>query len=318
MAFCGTEYTYVKNIHGDVTRVNDFLMGTQTNAYEYNSFGEITEMSETYENPFRYCGEYYDAETGWIYLRNRYYDPATGRMLSEDPARAGTNWYIYCNNNPVNYIDPTGLSGIKNDGSYYITHPLDEQLLRLKQEYGGASAKRKQEISIEAQNIRNSGTEGIDWSVRADRSLNYYMIDTDITNKLNNLMKTAGDENFWKRFADLNSVTNAARYADFAWMVRPGGQYDLKSKSEWQGKEHFIYNEEIIWYDDPRNILYGYLGKAMEFEDLTLLSAAGAVQILTGTSSWDYVSSFFDDPRDQKSIKMGIQRFKDTNSWIWW
>ena len=98
----------------------------------------------------------------------------------------------------------------------------------------------------------------------------------------------------------------------------PGGKYDLKSKSEWQGKEHFIYNGEIIWYDDPGNILYGYLGKAMGFEDLTLLSAAGAVQILTGTSSWDYVSSFFDDPRDQKSIKMGIQRFKDTNSWIWW
>lgn len=53
----------------------------------------------------------------------------------------------------------------------------------------------------------------------------------------------------------------------------------------------------------------------MGFEDLTLLSAAGAVQILTGTSSWNYVSSFFDDPRNQKSIKMGI---KDTHSWIGW
>ena len=303
--------SYLKDYHGNVIGTAD-----STGRLDYDAYGNQIQGDDP--DPFGYCGEYYDSETGLIYLRNRYYDPATSRMLSEDPARAGTNWYIYCNNNPVNYIDPTGLSGIKNDGSYYITHPLDEQLLRLKQEYGGASAKRKQEISIEAQNIRNSGTEGIDWSVRADRSLNYYMIDTDITNKLNNLMKTAGDENFWKRFADLNPVTNAARYADFAWMVRPGGQYDLKSKSEWQGKEHFIYNGEIIWYDDPGNILYGYLGKAMGFEDLTLLSAAGAVQILTGTSSWDYVSSFFDDPRDQKSIKMGIKRFKDTNSWIWW
>ena len=187
----------------------------------------------------------------------------------------------------------------------------------MKQEYGSASLERQTQIAIEAQNIRNNGVEGVDWSVREDRSLDYYMIDTDITDKLNTLMKTAGDENFWKRFAELNPISDAARYADFAWMVRPGGQYDLKSKSEWQGKEHFIYDGVVIWYDDPGNMLYGYLGKAMGLGDLTLYSA-GAVQIATGTSSWSYVSSFFDDPRDQASIKMGIQRYKNTNSWIWW
>ena len=152
--------SYLKDSHGNVTSIYN---GSQLeNTYQYSAFGNEITGNAFEQNPFGYCGEYTDLRSGLIYLRNRYYDPATSRMLSEDPARAGTNWYIYCNNNPVNYIDPTGLSGIKNDGSYYITHPLDEQLLRLKQEYGGASAKRKQEISIEAQNIRNSGTEGID------------------------------------------------------------------------------------------------------------------------------------------------------------
>ncbi len=94
-------------------------MGTQTNAYEYNSFGEITEMSESYENPFRYCGEYYDAETGWVYLRNRYYNPETGRFISEDPARDGSNWYTYCKNNPVTFVDRTGLEAIAISGSEY-------------------------------------------------------------------------------------------------------------------------------------------------------------------------------------------------------
>ena len=97
-----------------------------------------------------------------------------------------------------------------------------------------------------------------------------------------------------------------------------GGQYDLKSKSEWQTREHYIYEGEIIWYDDPGNMLYGYLGMTMGFEEEILYKAAGAVQIATKTSSWSYVSSYFDDPRDQASIKKGIQKYKEINHWIWW
>jgi uncharacterized protein RhaS with RHS repeats len=47
------------------------------------------------------------------YYRARYYDPAYGRFLSEDPARfgAGPNFYPYTSNKPVNQTDPSGLSG---------------------------------------------------------------------------------------------------------------------------------------------------------------------------------------------------------------
>ena len=51
--------------------------------------------------PFGYRGEYTDAETGYVYLRARYYDPEMGRFISEDPVRDGMNWYVYCYNNPV-------------------------------------------------------------------------------------------------------------------------------------------------------------------------------------------------------------------------
>ena len=33
---------------------------------------------------FRYCGEYFDKETGTLYLRARYYDPGLGRFITED------------------------------------------------------------------------------------------------------------------------------------------------------------------------------------------------------------------------------------------
>jgi len=61
-------------------------------------------------NPFRFCGEYWDSETGTYYLRARFYDPQNGRFTSEDPIRDGLNYYTYAINNPIMYFDPLGLS----------------------------------------------------------------------------------------------------------------------------------------------------------------------------------------------------------------
>lgn len=47
--------------------------------------------------------------------RARYYDPTTGRFTQQDPAEDGYNWYVYGSNNPILYIDPTGLSEYEDD-----------------------------------------------------------------------------------------------------------------------------------------------------------------------------------------------------------
>ena len=70
------------------------------------------------DNPFRYRGYYYDEETGFYYLQTRYYDPITCRFLNADglldngSGMHGLNLYIYCNNNPVNLVDPSGQSAL--------------------------------------------------------------------------------------------------------------------------------------------------------------------------------------------------------------
>ena len=99
---------YLYNAHGDVAGLTN-AAGSLTRSYDYDAFGVERGLSSADTNPFRYCGEYYDKETGKIYLRARYYTPKLGRFSTVDPIRDGTNWYLYCYNNPLRYIDPSGL-----------------------------------------------------------------------------------------------------------------------------------------------------------------------------------------------------------------
>ena len=66
--------------------------------------------------PFKYVGQYgvMAEDNGFYYMRARYYDPKVGRFISEDPIGfdgGDVNLYAYVLNNPVNEIDPNGLSG---------------------------------------------------------------------------------------------------------------------------------------------------------------------------------------------------------------
>ena len=100
---------FIKDPHGNVvaTSKNDKIV----DSYDYTAFGVQLNSVET-SNPFRYCGEYYDEELDSIYLRNRYYQPTTGRFINEDPIKDGLNWYSYCGGNPVMMIDPSGLGKV--------------------------------------------------------------------------------------------------------------------------------------------------------------------------------------------------------------
>jgi RHS repeat-associated protein len=76
-------------------------------AYEYDAFGVVRSQSGT-TTDWSYTGELNDP-TGLEYLRARYYDPVSGRFLSQDPA-ARLQEYSYGDNNPMNLVDPSGLA----------------------------------------------------------------------------------------------------------------------------------------------------------------------------------------------------------------
>ncbi|MCC8174771.1 MAG: RHS repeat-associated core domain-containing protein [Odoribacter sp.] len=107
----GTVTSYLKDMHGNIAAKADSSGAKLEESYmNYDAYGN--QWQGDTPDPFGYCGEYYDEESGLIYLRNRYYESETGRFITEDPAQDGTNWYSYCAGNPVNCVDPIGQNWI--------------------------------------------------------------------------------------------------------------------------------------------------------------------------------------------------------------
>jgi RHS repeat-associated protein len=87
--------------------------GALAQTYTFDSFGKQTASTGSLTNPFQYTGRESDSETGLYYYRARYYDPSTGRFLSEDPlgnSGDGPNFYDYALNEPVGLFDPSGAN----------------------------------------------------------------------------------------------------------------------------------------------------------------------------------------------------------------
>lgn len=116
---------------GSITLITD-TYGQALNRYEYDAFGSPRSVWETVYNPFLFTGEPYDSN-GLIFVRARYYDPATGRFLSKDTYLGmlndplSQNLYVYVGNNPVLYVDPSGHMAVC--AGAYLTN--DRDILRL-------------------------------------------------------------------------------------------------------------------------------------------------------------------------------------------
>ena len=96
-----------------------------TETYTYDAFGTLTYIQSLNEDGilaktdtalscFLYAGEQYDEVSGLYYLRARRYDTTVGRFTQEDTYLGdGRNLYVYVQNNPLKYVDPSGYCSKK-------------------------------------------------------------------------------------------------------------------------------------------------------------------------------------------------------------
>ena len=123
--YAGDFYYFHKDVFGDVLAI--YKRKTLIARYAYDAWGRVLSVtgpsggadsawdSLANLNPFRFRGYMYEPFVGMYYLGTRFYDPEVGRFISPDDfgyldpkTRRGLNLYVYCANNPVMGVDPTG------------------------------------------------------------------------------------------------------------------------------------------------------------------------------------------------------------------
>jgi RHS repeat-associated protein len=111
--------SYYHTDHLGSTRAITGASGSVVARMDYQPFGVEQPTGDMGNKEITFTGKMQDDPTGLMYCNARYYDPTLGRFITEDPAKDGGNWYIYCANNALKYIDPNGKSAITAEVAKY-------------------------------------------------------------------------------------------------------------------------------------------------------------------------------------------------------
>jgi RHS repeat-associated protein len=126
-----TVFQLVTDYLGTVQFVVNVGSGEVAEELSYDEFGNVVYDSRPGFQPLGYAGGLYDPDTKLVRYGERDYDPSIGRWSDKDPVGfdGGYDFYAYCENDPINQADPTGLTtwpggGRVTSGFGYRTHPL--------------------------------------------------------------------------------------------------------------------------------------------------------------------------------------------------
>ena len=110
----GVTYRIITDNQGSVRLVVNAETGEVAQRLDYDSFGRVLRDTNPGFQPFGFQGGLYDPDTGLVEFGCRWYDAETGRWISKDPILLDGGWnvYAFCDNDPVNRNDPSGLMAL--------------------------------------------------------------------------------------------------------------------------------------------------------------------------------------------------------------
>lgn len=138
----GRTVLHRRDNQGSVRLVVDAATGVVAQRLDYDSFGRVIRDTNPGFQPFGFQGGLYDPDTGLVEFCCRWYDAQTGRWISKDPILLDGGWnvYAFCDNDPVNRTDPSGLCENERGGisdkfivtpsGYRIQYPANVDIMK--------------------------------------------------------------------------------------------------------------------------------------------------------------------------------------------
>lgn len=166
-----TFYPHTDSLNGSIRALTDEA-GKIVGIQEFDAFGQVlisqgATSSEPFPTSFGYRAEQHDKSTGLVYMHDRWYDPSTGRFISQDtydgnPARPITlNKYVYADSDPVNKFDPTGRFSLSEMSVADVVQGILSRNQQVIQAMGGRKLVFKAGCFVLEEVATNAVVEGI-------------------------------------------------------------------------------------------------------------------------------------------------------------
>ncbi len=140
----GVTYRIIADRLGSPRLVVDVATGTVAQRLDYDEFGQVLNDTNPGFQPFGFAGGLYDKDTKLVRFGARDYNAETGRWTAKDPigfTGGDTNLYAYAGNDPVNFIDSSGLKSTKLGGCLFV-RSKDVKVLKYPNAQTGVQAMK--------------------------------------------------------------------------------------------------------------------------------------------------------------------------------
>ena len=305
------KYHYYLQDHQGNNRVVADQAGAVEEVNHYYPFGG-TFASTSSVQPYKYNGKELDRKGGldWYDYGARMYDAALGRWHVVDPMADkcyGISPYNYCANNPIKYIDPTGMvygdyysgysgkflfnDGIDDNKVYVRTTNAVGNELTVKDTYVGLKKDVPDKTSV--------------FNSFLEKTKDYFSaMDRRLENKESSIMM--GGVGKYKRKLDVfrKLVTDGA---PFDLKVAEGGEFSRNTRNAFS-KGYAFYDGKLFRYDDFGNFNYGVAGKAFGLSESILKVGAGVNQ-LSKPNVPHSIFSYGDEDKDNYMIRQGFEYY---------